>query len=704
MDESLESIPTKRMRLGTKSCAECRRRKVRCVFAENARICQGCALHQTPCRAQQPRQRPGSGSSSTTDSNALQQRVAELEGMIRRLCDTIAPNENRPSSTSTDLNARTNQLIQHVELQRGQPQERPAWQPDQDSQLLETSPVPLTIDATDTSAGYSDELDNSIDAPLIHLFRDAMLIQENEGELCDDPEDLPATSLLRGSLVPFRPPIPDTDVIRMILEDTQAYWPLWPPYYYGPNASDTIKRTSMKHAEHYICQELMLGRGPSFCKALLWLTLCIQQLPKQWKREIINPSISRLTLMDAYMRFARTLLSLEGEDSLDGLQCFLMLYKLLINMGRPQRAWISIRRAVSSATVLGLHRPGSNADPRRRIIWSQIWQLERQISALIGFPTVISRNVGVGETVYGSAIPLPQQILRRLSIICADVIERNENPENASYGKTVQLDQEMEDIKRLFPAEWWEPHTPDAPLDAIYYQEVSKVQYFLFVKLVHLPYMLKARNDRRYEHSRFSTMEASRELIRGYSRLRGSPKTELVQCELMDFQAFSAGVTLILGILYESTASHTLDHEDDWKLVDVLIVALRLTTSLLECKVTEQGAHVLEVLVAASRGKYSSPTDLSLVVPYFGRLRINGTRTADGSSMPSAAGALPDPLIVDPQLQLMSNTIEFSGNEFLNNTFLNFNFEMELGQDWTDLLDDGASHDWNQTFNNIKFG
>lgn len=33
------------MRLGTKSCAECRMRKVRCNFPQNSHICEYCALH-----------------------------------------------------------------------------------------------------------------------------------------------------------------------------------------------------------------------------------------------------------------------------------------------------------------------------------------------------------------------------------------------------------------------------------------------------------------------------------------------------------------------------------------------------------------------------------------------------------------------------------------------------------------------------------
>ena len=41
--------PIKKMRKGTKSCSECRRKKIRCVFKEDAPLCDGCISRGTRC-------------------------------------------------------------------------------------------------------------------------------------------------------------------------------------------------------------------------------------------------------------------------------------------------------------------------------------------------------------------------------------------------------------------------------------------------------------------------------------------------------------------------------------------------------------------------------------------------------------------------------------------------------------------------------
>lgn len=48
-----ESRPRKRMRKGTHSCLECRRRKIRCVFAPDALVCNGCSSRGLKCTDQE---------------------------------------------------------------------------------------------------------------------------------------------------------------------------------------------------------------------------------------------------------------------------------------------------------------------------------------------------------------------------------------------------------------------------------------------------------------------------------------------------------------------------------------------------------------------------------------------------------------------------------------------------------------------------
>ncbi|KAL7794407.1 hypothetical protein V8C37DRAFT_376546 [Trichoderma ceciliae] len=823
MDHLSDQRPARRMRLGTKSCAECRRRKVRCVFPPNSSVCHGCSLHQTPCRAQQPRlkdgSRPGQAqvpgqlqahvpgqvpgqlqslpqsqslphslslspspslplppslSQLATDNAALRQRVTELEDLICSLCDALEPSGDdmescvsasaSASASAADINSRAIQVIKNLKS-RGflRPGSGSGYgfgtaladpnmplPPDPPSSSLLLSPSSLDQDSSSTPSDYPDKAISAVDAPLIHLFRDALMIRESEGELYDDPEDPSLVYLMKESITSFRPPIPDTETLHLMLQDTYMFWPIWPTYYYGPDLSNTMHATSLDAAKAYITQILTYSRGVEFCTAMLFLTLCIQQLPRHWKRAIISPNISRQVLIDAYIRFACVLLSVQGEESADVVQCYLLLHKILINMGRPQRAWVAARHAISTATVIGLDRLDAGASFQRKILWVQAWQVERHLCLMLGFPSAITTLGTKDDLAMFHMLTPTQSIVRRVCIIMGRVIERNQNSATASYAATVQLDQDMEELKAGFPPEWSEAYGPEETAHSIYHQTAAKIFYFSTLKHIHLPYMLKAKSDRRYEHSRLSTMEACRELVKAYLRLRGCPRSELIQCELMDFLIFSSAITLILGVLCGVTASERPPppplsyYTEEWQLVERLIAELRKTNALLECTIARQSAEVLETLMAASYGSYNVRDDFTLVVPYFGRLRISraggqgahgdsiggsitggsitggsitggsitggsitgGSQNASSLTSPSvtscvALSSLPpkqmpgDPYYV-PQ---PANTIEFSSNEFLNTTFSDFDFQMDLSQDWCAIADTGAQYDWNQMFN-----
>ena len=86
----------KRMRLGTKSCVECRRRKVRCIIDRGSRECRACLLHDVPCRSQQ-------SATHHEPDEPLRDRVLELEKFVKRAYSDTSeiPLSSQPHSTET---------------------------------------------------------------------------------------------------------------------------------------------------------------------------------------------------------------------------------------------------------------------------------------------------------------------------------------------------------------------------------------------------------------------------------------------------------------------------------------------------------------------------------------------------------------------------------------------------------------------------
>lgn len=70
----------KAMRKGTRSCYECRKRKVRCIFGKNSPVCEGCALRGKRCIEQNRDLLQDQGLES---KESLKERVVRLEAILQ---------------------------------------------------------------------------------------------------------------------------------------------------------------------------------------------------------------------------------------------------------------------------------------------------------------------------------------------------------------------------------------------------------------------------------------------------------------------------------------------------------------------------------------------------------------------------------------------------------------------------------------------
>jgi len=77
-----------------------------------------------------------------------------------------------------------------------------------------------------------------------------------------------------------------------------------------------------------------------------------------------------------------------------------------------------------------------------------------------------------------------------------------------------------------------------------------QIWYYQLEALLHLPFMLRAAKERRYDYSKFSCLKASREMMHRYLALRLSGQKSFC-CKVVDFGALTATVTLFLGQLLD---------------------------------------------------------------------------------------------------------------------------------------------------------
>lgn len=207
------------------------------------------------------------------------------------------------------------------------------------------------------------------------------------------------------------------------------------------------------------------------------------------------------------------------------------------------------------------------------------------------------------------------------------VIKRNSAVESNTYAETQQIDEELELLKRSMPPEWW-TLPEDLEFRNAKSDETAKTMdrmlcqlwHFQIESLVHLPFMLRSATERRYEYSKFCCLNASRDLIRRWMVLRRGDKSFV--CHIVDFQAFMAAITILLGLMGppgEST-QQAGQHESDRRLVDALIKNLEGFDMEPRNAVALQCVEVLKTLMCTELHTYTG--NLRLTIPYFGTLSL----------------------------------------------------------------------------------
>lgn len=362
-----------------------------------------------------------------------------------------------------------------------------------------------------------------------------------------------------------------------------------------------------------------------------------------------------------------------------------------INLGKPRKAWLVGRRASNLAILYGYHRPEAK-DARETSKWDQLWQGDRMLSMSLGVPYAVQNpppcpaDANFGERFH-----------QGLAIAAGHIIDRDQLGPAADYSMTEKIDEELEYCRSEAPPGWWDM-TPnsDMPLDLLYGHLVTKIHWHLTRKLLHLPYMLKSLTDNRYEKSQFAALESAMEILLCYQAFRNNGGDAVVVCDLIDFQSFSAALTIIIYLLSPlALRAHpqTICNYDAWDIIRQVTATLKRVSKLLECHVAGQASHLLEYLTAVHDGTTINTGGYEAMVPYFGRIRITGVKGPKLEKELEQNGNL-----YAQDFSWFPGAVEFSSNTFGDSFTGNYLSEAELGVDWTALFEMDGNFDWTQTY------
>jgi len=224
-------FPQLAMRLGTRSCAECRRRKARCTYPEGSQSCEGCTLRQRPCLAQKPRQqRTRSELVLDAGNGELQQRIEALENAVRQMGRGMDPLSD--SATGRGVTASV--------MSASQPLQSPRTD---NAELAGGSATDLGDTPSAYSACDSDDVLDIEDAPLVALLRAATMLEAetNGGPASSEIWKLSSLSRLQKVSSSLGRVILKDDHLRSVLDSTHKYWQMWPSCHYGQQHADRLQ-------------------------------------------------------------------------------------------------------------------------------------------------------------------------------------------------------------------------------------------------------------------------------------------------------------------------------------------------------------------------------------------------------------------------------------------------------------------------------
>ncbi|KAJ0339196.1 hypothetical protein COL922a_004728 [Colletotrichum nupharicola] len=468
----MDERPSKRrkVRKGTRSCWQCRKRKIRCEFAsDEEQTCAGCKTRGTTCVSQEFIDDEPSG----PPERGLAQRLGRLEELMVKLADKIGPelaSEKVITPATSHTSPRTSESL---------------YTPDSRVQTTQSASVAPQLQQPTPSKPTSES---------------SQPTQKHE-KICKE-------------LYSMFPSVQDA---RTIIESSRG--PIFVLILFYSN-QDIADNKSPSLASLSTMPDIT--KHPAIlAKRLLQLTICLQQLPPCFDASRLSLKDSIQDTMAEWSAVASQVTSNDDlVGSVEGLECLILQGFYLINSGNLRKAWLAMRRALSLAQLIGIERNGGrplkSCDPTTNPamipsshqLWYRINFCDRYLSLLLGLPAGTQDNSFMCETYTGNDTPM-EKLEKRYTAICLRIIDRNHASTSEGYAMTQSIDCELEHAAKTMGAGWWEMPPMSTLADpetqmTVMSHLMLQIHHHSLLILLHLPYMLRNPTNNRFDYSHLS--------------------------------------------------------------------------------------------------------------------------------------------------------------------------------------------------------
>ncbi|KAF2193370.1 hypothetical protein K469DRAFT_651726 [Zopfia rhizophila CBS 207.26] len=448
--------------------------------------------------------------------------------------------------------------------------------------------------------------------------------------LVDNGDDRlgPSSETIRRSLVALLPSQQDASVI---LESTNG-WMIF---------SSTYKPAKVLFVngdpESYSLDMSAVAQEPSVvvARTLLHLAICIGSLPPSFDISRLSHIWSLDTTMQNYVTTVTTLVTSSDEQvsTLPGLETLMLLAVFHMNNANLRQSWLIIRRALNLAHLMGFHHiishPSSSstieAVDAAKFIWRGLVDADRYLGLHLRLPFAADEY------------PCPEDASPALvhrSSLCAisrEISNINHSITPQSYVQALAVDEKLDSSMKALSKQFWEvPNIPPTARTnesaAVIERLIVQIWHFELKIFLHLPFLLRAPKESKFEFSKITALQAARNVIMRWFALRNAEITQAC-CRLAELGVFIATVTIALDILIEMGTKEKSEVQrtrgSDFAMVCRVIGEMeKLSKASSREKIAHRSAIILKKILSSVDPSKRTAGKARLTIPYFGTIEV----------------------------------------------------------------------------------
>lgn len=622
-----EPQQARRLRKGTKSCIECRERKIRCIWPddEESHVCTNCTARGRTCV---PQVLPTP--SAVTVQLTSRERIRRLEQEVSSLWGALRGGD---SSVHHDSSLGHNSNAVETETQG---------------------------DFTEHESDGSELSPQNGPAHLRQLFDNGML---DGGSASWDVQGglnagLAHTASLNGARKQLQRLLPPRSEVAAVV----VYSNVWTSVYNGMFSPMNPVETGDQTLAHYDDLQRPDADPTAIANTLLSLTLTLEQIADQ---ELLRVAPSMHLSTSFAHRVIETVEKIIVNNdrvacTLSGIETTLLFVRLSLATVDIRKVWLLLRRVIAIAELIGLPRVAKvleaqkatghvlSADQRGQheaaaILWHSIRSIERMAGVLFNLPvsTAIYPMQHPPSITPEGKVNYPA-FLGRMSDVVASLQDLDDIVPSAQSDpdrmlKVLKMDSHLRQLASQTPSSWWQLSdksdlTPDHLLQLFYYYYLARA---------HIQLALSEDATGRYNYSYTTCLNACKDMAYRFVVLRPLVPAGFFAGRVVDLQIITCAVFLLFTMRKQDSSGslNGMSSAELSGLMDRVFKALEAATQRSGGDFASKALEALRSLNQLMNNENATDSKaITLRVPLLGKVHVS---RKGGTNAPTQRAAQP---------------------------------------------------------------